>query len=49
MPQLVPKGIRPFSSKVNLSEIKPIIIYSNCDLEKDRIFKENKNKTVVYR
>lgn len=29
--------------------IKPIITYSNCELEKDRILKENKNKAVVYR
>ena len=29
--------------------IKSIITYSNCELEKNRILKENKNKAVVYR
>jgi len=28
---------------------KPIITYSNCELEKSRILTENKNKAVVYR
>jgi len=37
------------NSGVNPSEIKPLISYFNCDLEKDRILKENKNKVVVYR
>jgi len=27
----------------------PVKTYSNCDLEKDRILKENRNKAVVYR
>jgi len=31
------------------NDIKPLITYSNCDIEKDRILKENKNKAVVYR
>jgi len=29
--------------------IRPIVIYSNSDLQKDQILKENKNKVVVYR
>lgn len=45
------KGGSPYSSKsgVNTSEVKPLIVYSNCDLEKDRILKENRNKAVIYR
>nr|YP_009072316.1 GIY-YIG endonuclease [Sclerotinia borealis]AHX82981.1 GIY-YIG endonuclease [Sclerotinia borealis] len=29
--------------------MKPLISYFNCELEKDRILKENRNKAVVYR
>lgn len=35
--------------EVNPSNIKPLISYYNCELEKDRILKENRNKAVVYR
>lgn len=31
------------------SPIKPLIRYSNCELEKSRIFSDNKNKSAVYR
>ena len=44
-------GLRPYSTKpVNYYlDIKPIVIYPNCELEKDRILFDNKNKPVVYR
>lgn len=44
-------GLRPYSTKPvnNYLDIKPIVIYRNCELEKDRILFDNKNKPVVYR
>lgn len=44
-------GLRPYSTEPvnNYLGIKPIIIYCNCELEKDRILFDNKNKPVVYR
>lgn len=29
--------------------LQPIVIYHNCELEKDRMLRDNKNKSVVYR
>lgn len=41
--------IRPFSSGVNPSVIDPVMTYTNCDLEKNKILADNRNKAVVYR
>jgi hypothetical protein len=35
--------------EVNKNELKPEIIYSNSDLDKAHILKDNKNKAGVYR
>ncbi len=36
-------------AECNNSAVKPLVIYSNCELEKNRIFVDNNNKAVVYR
>jgi len=43
-------GIRPYSTKSeDNSSIKPLVIYSNSLIEKDRILSENKDKSAIYR
>lgn len=44
-------GRSPYSTKSGNSSsgIKPVVIYQNCELEKARILRDNKNKPVVYR
>jgi hypothetical protein len=36
------------NNNLNLT-FKPIATYSNCEIEKNRILTENKNKAVIYR
>ena len=38
-----------FFVRTNGFSVVPVVTYSNSEFEKDRIFKENKNKAVVYR
>jgi len=41
--------IRPYSTKSeDNSFVKPLVIYSNCILEKNRILSENKDKSAIY-
>lgn len=40
---------RSFSSLNEKTIVQPKVIYDNCDLQKDQILKENKNKSVIYR
>lgn len=37
------------NKSMNKSTVKPVVTYHNCDIDKTRIFSENKGKAAVYR
>lgn len=44
------KGSCPYSTESpNISDLKAVRIYNNCDINKKLIFQENKNKSLIYR
>lgn len=44
-------GLRPYSTKPvnNSSDLKPEVIYHNCELDKAKILRDNKDKKAIYR
>jgi len=34
---------------INMSIVKPVVTYLNCEIDKSRIFSENKGKAAIYR
>lgn len=44
-------GLRPYSTKPvnNSSDLKPEAIYYNCELDKAKILRDNKDKKAIYR
>ena len=42
-------GLRPYSTKPvnNSSDLKPEVIYHNCELDKAKILRDNKDKKAV--